>query len=273
MSRIATTTPSGTSALKYDGYASFAATLQDNLHSGHEVLDFSGVSAEDFNFLASDSHRPLKSAKFTYNFLTGLLTIRMSRFAHDTITGLFRAMVDKQLFTMGIYDEVLPLASPLTVLDNWAKEPDACWAPESTGNLTVVLEVGASESAPRLAIDAKAWLETPGTTVKACIIIDISQANSLIIEVWQLGRRAYTVSSRNLPSPAMRVQHVEIFDGEVEPQIHGWKTDQDSGVAFTDEIRLEFAILAGRPPATNLEQDVVMDRSILIAFAKRFWCH
>jgi hypothetical protein len=68
----------------------------------------------------------------------------------------------------------------------------------------------------------------------------------------------------------MQVQHVEIFDGEAEPQIHGWKTDQDSRVAFTDEISLEFATFGGRPAATNLEQDVVMDRSILVAFARRF---
>lgn len=104
------------------------------------------------------------------------------------------------------------------------------------------LEVGASESAPRLAINARGRLETPRTTVKACITIDIIQANNLVIEVWQLGRRSCTVSSRNPPSPAMRVQHVEIFDGEAEPQIHGWETDQDSRVAFTDEIRLEFAM-------------------------------
>jgi hypothetical protein len=51
---------------------------------------------------------------------------------------------------MGVFDEFIPLAS-----GNWAKEPDACWAAESTDDLTVVLEVGTSESALRLAIDAR----------------------------------------------------------------------------------------------------------------------
>lgn len=49
-------------------------------HSNHyeriTVLKLSGVGAEDFNFLASDSNRSLKSAKLLYHFVTGLLTIK-----------------------------------------------------------------------------------------------------------------------------------------------------------------------------------------------------
>jgi hypothetical protein len=77
MSRLAIPNSFRTSVLKYDGYASFAATLQHSLHTDHDVLDFSGVSAEDFQSLASDNHRPLKYAKLSYNFSTGLLTIKM----------------------------------------------------------------------------------------------------------------------------------------------------------------------------------------------------
>lgn len=265
-------TPSHTNLLKYEGYASFAAALQDNLHTGHEVLEFSGVSAKDFEFLASDLNRPLKSAKLSYNFLTKLLTVKMPGFAHETLTGLFKAMVDQQLFAMGVFNEFVPRASLLTVLGNWAKEPDACWAPELTDDLTVVLEVGASESAPQLAINAKGWLETPRTTVKTCITINLSRANNLTIEVWQLGRRVYAVSSRNLPSSAVRVQHVEILNGEAGPEIHGWKIDQNSDALPTDEVQLDFAMFVGRPAATNLEQDIVIDRNLLMAFANRFWC-
>ena len=57
-------------------------------HSNHyeciTALELSGVGAEDFNFLASDSNRSFKSAKLLYHFVTGLLTIKMSGF----ITGL-----------------------------------------------------------------------------------------------------------------------------------------------------------------------------------------
>lgn len=65
---------------------------------------------------------------------------------------------------MDVFDELNPRASLLIVLGNWKKEPDVCWAPEGTDHLAVVLEVGAPESAPQLTIDARAWLETTGTT-------------------------------------------------------------------------------------------------------------
>lgn len=35
---LAITTAVYTNILKYDGFASFAATLENNLHRGHEVL-------------------------------------------------------------------------------------------------------------------------------------------------------------------------------------------------------------------------------------------
>lgn len=112
MSRFVITNPFGASVLKYDWYASFAAALQDNLHTDHEVLDFSGVSAEDFRFLPSDNNRPLKSARLSCNFSNGLLTVRMPRFAHEITTGLFKAIVDNQLFAMGVFDGFMLLAHP-----------------------------------------------------------------------------------------------------------------------------------------------------------------
>lgn len=273
MPGLVTPVPAHTNLLKYDGYSSFAAVLQNNPHTGREVVEFSGVSANEFEFLASDRNRPLKSAKLSYNFLTEVLTIKMPGYAHEVITGLFKAMVDQQLFAMDVSSEFVPLASPLTVLGNWAKEPDACWALESTGDLTVVLEVGASESAPRLAVDARGWLETLGTAVKACITIDLSRANNITIDVWRLRRRFYAMSTRNLPSLAVRVQHVEILNRETGPEIDGWTTDENPDAAPTDEIRLDFAMFVGRPATTGCEQDIVIDRNLLMEFANRFWRH
>lgn len=277
-----TTTPrfllpslSNNDVFDYNGYASFAATLQDNLNTGREVLEFSDVTAEDFRFLTADNNRPLKSARFSYNFPAQSLTIRMPHFAHEIILGLFKALIDSQLFAMGVSDEFMPLVAPLTVLGNWTKEPDACWVPESVNDPTVVLEVGVSESSRRLAIDARGWLETPGTTVKACITIYLGRANNIIIDVWNLGRRTYTVSSRNQPSLAVRVQHVEIYKVQDEPQIRGWRTSETSAgtICRTDEIRLDFGVFIGRQVATDQERDVVINKDDLATFAERVWCH
>ena len=40
--------------------------------------------------------------------------------------------LDQQLFAMGVAFEVIRRSSPLIIFGNWAKEPDACWAPETT---------------------------------------------------------------------------------------------------------------------------------------------
>ncbi|KAL4806203.1 hypothetical protein BDV18DRAFT_138987 [Aspergillus unguis] len=273
MSRLVIPTHAHTKRLKYDGYAQFIASIRNHINTSCEVLEFSCVSTKDFEFLSSDCNRQYKSVKFSYNFLTKVLTIKMPGFAHETLVGLFKAMVDKQLFDMDVSDEFIPRASPLTVLGDWAKEPDACWGPESTDDLTVVLEVGTSESAPRLAIDARGWLETPGTTVKICITINLGQENKLTIDVWRLAPRVYMVSSRNLPSTARQIQHIEISSGETGPEICGWKTDQMTDAIPTDEIRLDFILFVGRPAATDIERDVVIDRNLLTSFASRFWRH
>ncbi|GIK03242.1 hypothetical protein Aspvir_007311 [Aspergillus viridinutans] len=260
-----------TDYLDYKGYESFVASIEDSLNTSCDFIQFSNVSAKDFEFLASDKNRTLKSARFSYNFVTECLTIKMPQWDHKELAGLFRAMIDEQLFSMLVSGEFISLSSPLTVLGSWAKEPDAAWSPESTGNLTVVLEVGDSESAQQLAINARGWLESPGTTAETCITIDLSEENNLTIDVWRLDRRVYAVSTRRLPSPAVRVQHVKILNGDAGPQIDGWKMDENMGEIPTDEIQLDFAMFVGRRATTSIEQDIVISRDLLMAFANRFW--
>lgn len=47
---------------------------------------------------------------------------RYARFAHETITGLFKALEDKQLFTLDVFDEFILLTPFLTVPGNWKKD-------------------------------------------------------------------------------------------------------------------------------------------------------
>jgi hypothetical protein len=107
---------------------------------------------------------------------------------HKELAGLLRALSDEQLFRMDVSGEFTLLSYLLTTLGSWAKEPDAAWSPESTGNLVVVLEVGSSEPSQQLRIDAREWIESSGTTVESCITIDLSEQNNLTIDIWKLGR-------------------------------------------------------------------------------------
>lgn len=68
----------------------------------------------------------------------------MPGFAHETIASLFKGLVDKQSFAMGLFDEFVLRTSLLAILGNWTKEPGTSWAPQKTDKLSVILEMGAS---------------------------------------------------------------------------------------------------------------------------------
>ncbi|EAA65964.1 hypothetical protein AN0935.2 [Aspergillus nidulans FGSC A4] len=48
--------------------------------------------------------------------LLGASVLKYDRFAHEITTGLFKAIVDNQLFAMGVFDGFMLLAAPLTAL-------------------------------------------------------------------------------------------------------------------------------------------------------------
>ena len=75
----------------------------------------------------------------------------------------------------------------------------------------MVLEVGTSETAGRLEGDARGWLESPESSVKACITINLEEDHA-VFEVWQPGWRAYQLSSRNSLCPAVMTHRGEIVN-------------------------------------------------------------
>ncbi|KAL2870695.1 uncharacterized protein BJX67DRAFT_344393 [Aspergillus lucknowensis] len=253
------------------GIQSILSVIKDHLSFEGELLRFSAVDIHDFEYLASEDTRPLKSMKLGYSFSDRYLTIRMPGFAHEILSGLFKQIVDEQLCAMRVSREIIPCASPLTVIGQRAKEPDACWLSKATGSLKVVVEVGASESARQLAIDARGWVETPSTTVERCITINLTNDSDLVLEVWKLGPRVYPLRSRNLLPSALVTQHIEITHQASGPQIRGWSLDDTLTSQFSDEIRIEFDTILGRPPGNSQEADIVCNKDMLSEFAATFW--
>jgi hypothetical protein len=66
------------------------------------------------------------------------------------------------------------------------------------------------------------------------------------------------------------MQHIEIVRQNQQAQVNGWKRDQHLNQIATDRIELDFSMFVGRH-ATNLEQDILISRDSLLAFAARFW--
>jgi hypothetical protein len=72
-----------------------------NLNIRRSFVEFSSISPEDFEFLASEDNGTLTSAKLRYNFLTKRLTIKMPQLGPEALTGFFTAMVDTLFFCRG----------------------------------------------------------------------------------------------------------------------------------------------------------------------------
>jgi hypothetical protein len=255
---------------EYKDYEDYILTIEDGLDTHAPFIIFTNVSPEVFEFLAADENRILKSARFRYNFVTKHLILKMPEWDHETLAGLFRGMIDAQLIRMGVSDEFTSISSPKIRLGDWVKEPDMAWSPEITANVSVVLEVGSSEPSQQLKIEARGWVEPPGTPVQTCITIDLTPQNNITIDIWRLDGRLCRVSSRRSPSTAIVMQHIEIVRQNQQAQVNGWKRDQHLNQIATDRIELDFSMFVGRH-ATNLEQDILISRDSLLAFAARFW--
>ncbi|PTU17848.1 hypothetical protein P175DRAFT_0535590 [Aspergillus ochraceoroseus IBT 24754] len=140
---------------------------------------------------------------------------------------------------------------------------------------TFVVEIGTSESASRLAIDARGWLETPGATVRTALTISLNYNNDddlITIEVWKVDDRNSAISTGNMPLSAFRILLMDILraPGATVPTSSGRLMDPvTQAVTPTDEVRLDFDIFVGRQAAGIMEGDVILTR--LIQFAKDFW--
>ncbi|PWY90404.1 hypothetical protein BO94DRAFT_574168 [Aspergillus sclerotioniger CBS 115572] len=270
--RIATAaTPTPVRTFKYEGLSKYTALVYRYLHSDVKILKFLRVSADEFSILSLEESGPLKSARLSYNSFTEILHVRMPSNRHESLNGLFRSLIDRQLFSMSIANEVSCQSSPSVEIRNWTKEPDSCWLPENKDDPFVVLEVGASETTTHLATSARRWIDTPGSTVLACISIKVRPDNDLVIDVWKRGKGTHDLTSGNVDAPAIRRQHIEITNSTPGPQVHGWKLEENWRVVSTDEILLEFSSFVGRPADNDGEHDILLDRSLLIGLATRFF--
>ncbi|KAL4908199.1 hypothetical protein BDW74DRAFT_147036 [Aspergillus multicolor] len=259
--------------LKYDDFRTFSLSLRSLARRRIDIAYFSCVSASEFSLISDDTKRDVKSAKFSYNYLTQTLVVRMPGVRHEELISLFRSALERQLSTMDVLDEYVILGSPLTRIGNFAKEPDACWVTESLGKITLVLDTGISETSRQLAVDAHGWLESSGSSVQSCLTMNLGPNSSVTIDVWARGAREYANSPRHQSPYAMIVQHIELTRSDNGADVRGWTLNPDSSTSFTDVLVLDFELFTGRSPQKAIEKNVILDRNALSNVALRFWKH
>lgn len=161
--------------------------------TSQQILKFQPVTDEEFATLSADKTILLKSIKFHYYRPTKLLLVKvMPGWDQKFLAAVVRKMIDKQLMDMNVYDECFSMASPLTELRDWIKEPDLCWAPAANASdMTCMVEIGTSATPSRLSADAYGWLESPISPVQAVIVSSFEYlsteiaSNPITISAWK----------------------------------------------------------------------------------------
>jgi hypothetical protein len=106
-------------------------------------------------------------------------------------------------------------------------------------SLTNYLEIGLSESARKLAIDARGWLETVGSTVQLVIAAKISRDSpEIIIQLWELQPRSYSIRTRASPPSAKCTKEI-------------WLSRMNNRTVVSDSLTLPFEKVVGRAAKKN----------------------
>ncbi|KAJ6186223.1 hypothetical protein N7519_007524 [Penicillium mononematosum] len=211
--------------IKYTGVQGFLASVYQQYDllcqhkTGNQLLEFSGVSDADFSFLSADSTRLCKSPKFQYFPNSRILRVNITVWNHEILISLLRRLIERQLVAMNVDDECMTFDSPMNVLGDWVKEPDLCWSlMTSSGQLRCVVEVGISESARQLSIDARGWLEAPRSSVQAVTTVSFkyvdlgNEPNLFTIAVWEPVDRIRSADTRLSPLNIARTATLDVWN-------------------------------------------------------------
>jgi hypothetical protein len=258
--------PDGTETRQFTNLISLRKRLNDHRNalerkeSRNQYLIFTSVPESIFQRL-SDSSR---STRLLYNWKESTLVVKITLGAlHEVAAEHFKGRVFLRICNMGLLDEVSLLGSLEVQFGDFIKQPDGSWGPDiQYPRPKCVLEIGASESANRLAIEAHGWLESRDTTVELVITIEINQdIPELVLRRWELIPGQCARPTQAAPrSSASCVQTVTT-------------SYLNHLTTITGDLILPFDKIVGQPANPNrpLEQDFTITQDDLRLTSQRVW--
>jgi hypothetical protein len=261
--------PEETEVFQYTNLLSVRKRMNDRRNalerkqSSDQYLVFTDTPKGTFDKLSSDSSPTTHWSRLLYNQKDATLIIKiMLGLFHEFVAALFQRPIEHQIMQMSLHDQVHLLGAARVQFGDFIKEPDVSWAPEILfPNPICVLEIGLSESAPRLAIDARGWLESPSSTVKLAIIIKVNRTTpKIIFNRWELVTRQDPPRTRFSYPTASCVQTARAS------YLNGSTT-------VTGGFILPFEKLVGRPANQNnpIEQDFIFTQQDLQTLSEKVW--
>lgn len=189
--------------------------------------------------------------------------------AYELAIRSFDSLISLELRAMNVHRDLRRFGSTTVTVGNWKKEADCCWAPASTNaRLSFVVEVGLSESARQLALNARGWLETYSSSVTLLAAISIKRENpEIILHRWELVPRGYSVPTRPSPLSARRTAFLKFSRTNNTTSIAG-ESYMNGTTTTTGQLDLPFDKVVDRPPHQPLERDLVIPEQELGSLAE-----
>ncbi|KAL2813156.1 hypothetical protein BJX63DRAFT_395124 [Aspergillus granulosus] len=234
-----------------------------------QYLVFTSVPPAQFSKLSRSQTR--KHCRFSYNIETGILIAKAMIMPTHVAAGEFDVRIVIKLAAMNVLHEITACRSTIVTAGNWQKGADCSWAPAEThAGLSFVVEVGLSESAQRLVIDAHGWLEN-SSSVKLVVTMTIGCDNAeIILRRWELFPRRSGILTRASPHSAQCTAFVKISRTNNTTSVTGAST-LDGITTMTKQLVLPFDKVMNRPPNQPLERDIVITQQDLEGFAEKLW--
>lgn len=115
------------------------------------------------------------------------LRIRMPSRLHEDLIYQFHSLICDKLRSAGLLKRAcMPCASPLINLGDITMEPDGCWRLFEGHDFIVCLELGWSEFEPELDLDARHWIEHPGSSIALCLTVKLERnPNKITLSVYE----------------------------------------------------------------------------------------
>jgi hypothetical protein len=201
-----------TPTIQFSSVANLKRTVQKILDRGEsEYVVVQNVSYEAFLRIADDKPSILFHKRKLYLHDVHTLRIKMGLNPHGTAIKCFNNMLLlNKLGPMGIdYQGLGGKASARQRLDGVNKEPDDSWGSHGVDYHTCVLEVGVSESARHLALDAHLWVESPESKVTQVVTIKVHPKRpEIVFQKWEKVELAYGGTRSRHPAQAQKVEEV-----------------------------------------------------------------
>jgi hypothetical protein len=221
------------------GIRKAVVALYEKLREGEttdQYLVFRPVTVKELGKIDNQRSKVGKGIRLTHCADIETLIIKVPTTAHEVVSTNFVIKIALQAARIGVPDEdCISLGAATFRGNSISKEADggfkpATLRPHKLDWPTLVLEVGVSESLPRLRNDARWWLSNSGGRVNIVLIFHVNEGTkTILIEKWEIKPataqiptqiQAITINPNSVTGAPLTLDFHQVFLRQAKPSEH-----------------------------------------------------